>query len=73
MDKHIHEDPDTHMRSFTLIRKRDKCDEYECKHGNLKVRGVAEHSDTHYKVVCFCEKCGKIYEFVRVDRRRIEE
>lgn len=56
----------------TRIRTRDRCSNYECKSGNLFVKGVAEEGDKYYKVIACCEVCGKFYSFTRMDRRKVE-
>lgn len=51
------------------IRHKDTCK--RC--GNtLTVKGIAESRDKYYKVISYCDICGAIIEFERLDRRLVK-
>lgn len=51
------------------IRYNDKCKRCQVP---LTVKGIAERKDKCYKLLLYCEKCGEILTFERVDRRKVE-
>ena len=66
----IKEDTETHIKSFK-VRNNDRCTEEDCN-GTLIIEGVRDKEEDMYAVITFCEVCGKFYNFMRVDKDKIE-
>ncbi len=69
-DIKVEENKEKHLKSFR-IRSKDKCQDPKCGKA-LIITGVAEEGDKTYKIMCACEGCKKIYEFIRIKRCLIE-
>lgn len=51
------------------IRYSDKCKDCDI---NYVIQGIREKDDKYYEVIVYCPVCHKVYTFVRMKRKRID-